>query len=63
VCAAKLPRSIENTNAPGLQFRACISGVVERLAPMRNRKTVVDGFAFSVLLTEGDIEHFKLTKA
>jgi hypothetical protein len=30
---------------------------------MHNRKTLVDGFAFSVLLTECDIEHFELTKA
>ena len=33
------------------------------LTAMQNRKTVVDGFAFSVLLNEDGAGHFELTKA
>jgi hypothetical protein len=33
------------------------------LAPMQNRKTVVDGFAFSALLNEDGAGRLELTKA
>jgi hypothetical protein len=35
----------------------------DALTAMQNRKTVVDGFAFSVLLNEDGAGHFELTKA
>jgi competence protein ComEA len=36
---------------------------VGELAPMQNRKTVVDGFAFSALLNEDGAGRLELTKA
>ena len=60
--AATLLPSLENTNAPGLQFRARVSDGVERLTPMQNRKTA-DGFAFSALLNEDGAGRLELTKA
>jgi hypothetical protein len=60
--AAPLPRSLENIKAPGLQFRARVSGVVERLTTVLYRK-ICTGFTFVALLAEGGATHFELTNA
>ena len=46
-----------------MEFRARLSHEVECLTPMHNRKNVVDGFAFSVLVNGDGAGRLEPTKA
>jgi hypothetical protein len=59
--AATLPRSLENTNAPSLQFRARVSVVVEHLITVHNSK-MSGSLTFSALLSGDGVKRLELAR-